>query len=358
MAERGEHSLHEITTQTESWQDAIDTVQKMDDALLMLMERNTDRRVLFIGCGSTYYLTQFAASYFQSVTGLSCRALPSSELYLFTEAAVTADEPPLWSRALSLGRNQRDCNGRAKDARAWKRYAGYQLLRAHRSQPPPHMTVAVRQGQEKSYAQTRSFAGMLVAVQAMAAVVSEDETLMNELCLLPEVGQHLIRRSGPMAKSYCKERYKRITYLGSFALYGLAGEAMIKMKEMSLSTAEAFHFMEFRHGPIALVDDEHLIVGLLSDSAREYELGVLRDLRARGGHTLAMGQDVDPLLGEVGSVFDLYAPKVSERARAVLYLPLLQLLAYYRAMARELDPDRPRNVEMAIRLDGTKMAAS
>ncbi|HHX65412.1 MAG TPA: SIS domain-containing protein, partial [Chloroflexi bacterium] len=221
-----------------------------------------------------------------------------------------------------------------------------------------HMTVAVRQGQEKSYAQTRSFAGMLVAVQAMAAVVSEDETLMNELCLLPEVGQHLIRRSGPMAKSYCKERYKRITYLGSFALYGLAGEAMIKMKEMSLSTAEAFHFMEFRHGPIALVDDEHLIVGLLSDSAREYELGVLRDLRARGGHTLAMGQDVDPLLGEVGSVFDLYAPKVSERARAVLYLPLLQLLAYYRAMARELDPDRPRNVEMAIRLDGTKMAAS
>ncbi len=56
------------------------------------------------------------------------------------------------------------------------------------------------------------------------------------------------------------ESTKRITYLGSGPLFGLASEATVKMKEMSLSVAEPYHFMEFRHGPMSLVDGEHLVV--------------------------------------------------------------------------------------------------
>jgi len=55
------------------------------------------------------------------------------------------------------------------------------------------------------------------------------------------------------------------------------------------------------------------------------------------------------------AVLALNAP-IAEASRAVLYLPLVQLLAYYRAMGRGLNPDRPRNVVMAIQLDGTEMA--
>jgi len=109
--------------------------------------------------------------------------------------------------------------------------------------------------------------------------------------------------------------------------------------------------MEFRHGPMSLVDREHLVVGLLSEGMREYELGVFDDLRQRGARLVVVGNRLGDLPGEFEAVLDLEAD-LPERACPVLYLPFVQLLAYYRAIGRGLDPDRPRNVVMAIRLDG------
>ena len=103
-----------------------------------------------------------------------------------------------------------------------------------------------------------------------------------------------------------------------------------------------------------VVCQEHLVVALLSERRRDYELAVLRDLRARGARILVIAQDEAGLEGLAYESFALHAP-VGEAARAVLYLPLLQLLAYHRAIGRGLDPDRPRNIVMAIQLTGTEM---
>ena len=179
--------------------------------------------------------------------------------------------------------------------------------------------------------------------------------MVDELQQLPSLADEIVTRADPLAERVgTNEAYQRITYLGSGALYGLANEATVKMKEMSLSTAEGYHFMEFRHGPMSLVDDAHLSIGLLSDDLRPYELSVLRDLKGRGGHVLAIGNRTDDLPDEFDALFPLEV-SLSEPARGVLYLPLLQLLAYHRSMARGLNPDRPRNVVMSIRLQGTEM---
>jgi glucosamine--fructose-6-phosphate aminotransferase (isomerizing) len=60
------------------------------------------------------------------------------------------------------------------------------------------------------------------------------------------------------------------------------------MKEMSLSISKAFHFMEFRHSPMLMVNERALIVGLLAETARAYELAVLQEMRAPGAQTLAL----------------------------------------------------------------------
>ena len=196
---------------------------------------------------------------------------------------------------------------------------------------------------------------MLVAAQTLAALTANDTGLLEDLQRLPALADDLIARASPLAQTIgADERLKRITYLGAGPLYGLACEAMIKMKEMSLSSAEAFHCLEFRHGPMSLVDEDHLVVALLSQRTRDYEIAVLRDLKARGARVLAIANETEDLGDCADHTFALGAP-VQEEARGVLYLPLLQLLAYYRAMGRGLNPDRPRNVVMAIRLDGTEM---
>jgi glucosamine--fructose-6-phosphate aminotransferase (isomerizing) len=357
MTQPGAYSEAEITTQGESWQSAIEATLAQRQALLALLERTVGEYILFIGCGSTHYLALWAAPYFQQVTGRFCRAAPSSELYLQTETLVAPGERPLVVALSRSGETSETIlavekmRARGCEALTVSCYDDTALSRASA------LTIGIPGGREESYAQTRSFAGMLVAVQTLAALAANDAALLEETQRLPALADDLIARARPLAQAWGPdERIKRITYLGSGALYGLANEATVKVKEMSLSVAEGYHFMEFRHGPMSLLDDEHLVVALLSDALREYELGVLRDLKERGARLLILANCAEGLEGACDGLFALQS-SLSERARSVLYLPFVQLFAYHRAMGRGLNPDRPRNVVMAIRLTGAEMVS-
>jgi len=352
---RGEHSYQEITTQTASWRGALHAIEARGEWAVASVRASADQRVLFVGCGSTHYLAQFAARAFQSITGRLCAAHPSSDLLLNADQCVAAGETPL---VVALSRSGETSETIHAASAMRRRGSTAVCITCYGDSPLAgacDATVAIPDGREESFAQTRSFAGMLVAVQALAARVAGDDALLAELARLPSLGDDIISRTEVAAQRFGVDAsINRITFLGSGALYGLANEATVKMKEMSLSIAEGYRFMEFRHGPMSLVDGEHLVVALLSTSYRPYELAVLSDLKARGARLLALGQGISDAEALADQVFEL-DPSLSKAASAVLYLPFLQYLAYHRAMSRGLNPDRPRNVVMAIKLDGTEM---
>jgi len=119
------------------------------------------------------------------------------------------------------------------------------------------------------------------------------------------------------------------------------------MKEMSLSVSEAFHFMEFRHGPMSMVNSKTLVVGLLSDSASSYELAVLKEMQALGAQTLLL---TDKVTTEVlpADYLVCFESGLPESSRAALYMPVLQLLAYYRALHNGQNPDVPTNLNAVV----------
>ncbi|MFO7698219.1 MAG: SIS domain-containing protein [Anaerolineae bacterium] len=354
--EQGSHSRNEILSQGESWSGALRAVKAPGSRLVEWLAEARGRGLIFVGCGSTHYLAQFAAAWFQGQTGWRCRGLPSSEVLLQPDSWLTPGERPAIIALSRSGETSETIMAVERQARAGCPTLTIGCYRDTPLASAAGLTIAIPEGQEESFAQTRSFAGMLVAVQALGALAMGDAALMGELEALPALAQGTIASAQPLALAYgADESLKRIAYLGSGPLYGLANEATVKMKEMSLSLAEGYQFMEFRHGPMSLVDGEHLVVALVSDAMRAYEIGVLADLKARGARILAVANGTQGLAAVADDCFDLQT-HLPERVRPVLYLPILQLLAYHRAMGRGLNPDRPRNVVMAIRLDGTGMA--
>jgi len=140
----------------------------------------------------------------------------------------------------------------------------------------------------------------------------------------------------PLAQQLSEDHsLQHFVFLGSGPQYGLAAEAMLKMKEMSLSVSEAFHFLEFRHGPKSVVDCSTLVVGLLSDTARDYELAVVRCAPPQDKPTIAEQNTCRAFLREeMGllphtqavlafgqTAFDNYLRAVSERAGRKLRFP-------------------------------------
>jgi glucosamine--fructose-6-phosphate aminotransferase (isomerizing) len=163
------------------------------------------------------------------------------------------------------------------------------------------------------------------------------------MAFLPEIGRRIIQDFEPAARLIGENLdFDRFYFLGSGTRYGLACEVNLKMKEMTLTHSEPFHFLEFRHGPMSMVNEKTVVVGLVSESNFNHENAVLNEMRALGGKTVSIGES------GVDIVFDSGIP---ESVCGVLYLPVLQLMAFYRSLAKGLNPDSPNNLVAVIKLN-------
>jgi glucosamine--fructose-6-phosphate aminotransferase (isomerizing) len=345
------HTLDEILTQSVAWQGALEEVKNRQAALKNIWGENRFSEILVTGCGSTYYLSLAVAPLLQQQLGKRARAVPASELLFFPDTVLSSGSNPLLVTISRSGRTTETIRA-TQQYRALRQqgtvlnigcYADAELVTLS------DLALVIQEGQEQSVVQTRSFSAMLVAAQATVAALVDGQQF-DEMKKLPANGEQLIATYHDLARQLGQDaRFERFYFLGSGLHYGLACEANLKMKEMSLSISEAFHFMEFRHGPMSMVNEHTLVVGLLSDTARPYELAVLREMRALGAQTLVLSeQAVTEQEADYQICFDSSLP---ESSRSVLYLPVLQLLGYYRAVLNGQNPDQPHNLTAVVTLE-------
>jgi glutamine---fructose-6-phosphate transaminase (isomerizing) len=326
-------TYQEIMTQTLAWQDALQTIISRQADLGRLWQEGRYEYVIFTGCGSTYYLAQTAASLFQSKMSVFSRAVPASELLLHPESIFVPQKRTL---LVAISRS----GVTSETVQAARDFQGEVLAVSCYSDKPLNqaaaLSLAAHQGQEVSVAQTRSFSSMLVLIEGMVRALAGEPFAAD---IFAGVDQSLIEKALHFADPFTDPaRFQRYFYLGSGWRYGLAAEAMLKMKEMSLTSAEVFHPFEFRHGPKSMVDPETVVVGLLGDKGYAAERAVLDEMQALGATTLIISTSPDA---------DYTLPK-----NALVYtLPVLQWLAYQRAVNKQLDPDRPRNLEQVVHLE-------
>ena len=345
------HTRQEIITQPEVWRATLDTFRVVRPALRDFLEHAAFDQILVTGCGSTHYLSMTAAAILGYKTCTPARALPASELWLYPPVM-----PPRRTLLLAVSRS----GTTTETLRTVERFqrAGCGRVLAVTCHPESTLaqqadfTLLAPDAQEESVAQTRSFTSMLLLTQSIAGVLAGDATLADRLDRLPAAFNDLLRRLSGLPERIGADRsIERLFFLGGGPLYGIACEAMLKTKEMSLSYAEAFYPLEFRHGPMSMVDDRTLVVGLLSDIAFAQELRVLHDMQGLGARVLAIAEDA--------SAFGDWAPDYSielrsslgEWERAALYLPPLQLAALHRSLAKGLNPDEPHNLTAVVSLD-------
>ncbi|MEA3335391.1 MAG: SIS domain-containing protein [Chloroflexota bacterium] len=344
--EVGLATYHEIITQTDAWQEATDVVVSQASSLRAFWQDGQYDNVVFTGCGSTYYLSLAASSLWQTLMDMPAGGIPGGELYLYPLASYGSLEG---RRTLLVAVSRSGTTSETiAAARQFKaRNLGDVMVVTNYDDTPlaelGDVTIAIPAGQEKSVAQTRSFASMYVATTALAATLAGEDRLVEAMKELPGQGKKLISSYESLAKTIGSNLdLDRFYFLGSGPRYGLACEVNLKMKEMTLTHSEPFHFFEFRHGPMSMVTDTAAVVGLLSDARRGYEQAVMEEMAGLGGHTLALGDS------DVDISFDSQLP---ETVRNVLYLPVLQLMAYYRARAKDLNPDQPTNLSAVVELD-------
>jgi len=343
---KGEFTKREILSQPETWQHTIEQLRR--DWSDKLPQPSIYDHVIFTGCGSTYYLSTWAARLLQKEKGISAQSLPSSELWYATEDWVKPHQKILLVAISRSGETTETLHAvesfskiNCGDVVAITCYPESKLAKA------VPLVITTPDGQEKSIAQTRSFTNMMWVV----LMLIDGE--------IPEgLGGSIRSISKDFLDAYIETAYQigrdtsimHFFFLGNGPLYGLASEVMLKMKEMSLSYSEAYHFLEFRHGPMSVVNEQSLIVGFMSNWAHAFETAVLKDMKKLGALILGIGLDNSK---EPSDIFN-YHFGINQHIPAnwiyPLYLPLLQLTAFERALSKGLNPDKPKNLTAVVEL--------
>jgi glucosamine--fructose-6-phosphate aminotransferase (isomerizing) len=342
MDERGKHTREEILTQPAAWAAALGVLDAQRRDLARLAPREY-AQVIFTGCGSTYYAALAAAAILQDLSSIATRGLPASELWTYPRSSYAPGRTLL----IALSRSG-ETTETLQACAAFRQAARGDLLTlsCYADRPLAGMgqwNVVLPAGQEHSIAQTRAFTTLYLATVWLAAVWAGRDDLTREMTRLEECGGRLLARCAALAADLgSDESLDRFYWLGSGPRYGLACEISLKMKEMSLSHSEPFHFLEFRHGPKSMLTPSALLVGLRSTAQAAREAAVLKDAAELGARVLTIAEDPKAAVPlESG---------LDEAIRNVLYLPAGQLIAFERALARGLNPDLPHHLDAVVKL--------
>ncbi len=353
-------TYQEILSQPSTWRSELRSFTERADEYRDVMHRYNSRDSIFIGCGTSYYLALTSAALFSGITGKKSKAYPASDILLFSQSvfgnAFGDYLPFLISRSgttteilMAAGylKSEYDIDLLGITCRengSLEKQVDYRFL--------------LPEADEESVVMTRSFTSMLILVQYLSALTADDDALRNELLRLPDLGATLLGNSQDLAGEILDPgQYKRFVFLGQGPYYGLAAESMLKVKEMSLSVSEAYHSLEFRHGPKSMVDEEVLITFFVSEQGRDMEVTLIKEMRELSAGVLVICESADAEIRENADYLVELKSGLSDYARLPLYMPIPQLLGFMAAVNKGLDPDHPNNLSQVVTLEKTNFPA-
>ncbi|MFI4892891.1 MAG: glutamine--fructose-6-phosphate transaminase (isomerizing) [Phycisphaerales bacterium JB058] len=220
--------------------------------------------------------------------------------------------------------------------------------------------VYLRVGPEIGVASTKAFTGQVAVLTMMALFlgrrrftsVEKTKHMIAELESIPDKIEVVLEQADRI-KSVTEKYVQRENWLfmGRGYNYPTALEGALKLKEISYIHAEGMPAAEMKHGPIALINEGMPAVFIANRGAQYTKvLTNIEEVRARGGHIIAVATEGDKEIEQVAHDV-LWVPEVAEPLSPLLTVVPLQLMAYYAAVLRGHDVDKPRNLAKSVTVE-------
>lgn len=353
-------TIEEIVQQPVTWLDTAARAVDQRSALQTLLGRDGHetgiRSLMLTGSGSSLYAGECVAPALQSELDLPVRAIAGGDLLTHPRAAVLPGRPSLLVSIARSGNSpesaaavenllqaETDCRHLFVTCNKQGRLAvGY------RDDPRTQALILHERTNDRSLVMTSSFTNMVLAARSLG-FLDRPSLYQETVHRLRGIAGHLmIRYAQPLAAA-ARDDYGFALYLASGCRFGAAREASLKMMEMSAGRTRTMveTYLGLRHGPMAAIHDDTLIVCFLSGDAlaRAYEIDLIHELNRKslGRRKVIVGEEIPDELLRDGDVA-VECPGMKQAGDdnvAVIDVLAGQLLALYHCLAIGLRPDSP-----------------
>nr|WP_213394730.1 glutamine--fructose-6-phosphate transaminase (isomerizing) [Yoonia sp.] len=316
-------------------------------------------RLTMVACGTAFYACMVAKYWFEQLAGLPVEVDVASEFRY--------REPPVTDGTMAIFVSQ---SGETADTLAALRYMAGKAMQIVSVVNVPESSIAresdialpILAGVEIGVASTKAFTCQLTTLAALVLHAArqrgriDDTALAGKLAALRALPGLMNTALGIEDRTVALSRdlaeARDILFLGRGAMYPLALEGALKLKEISYIHAEAYASGELKHGPIALVDPHvPVIVMAPRDALFEKTVSNMQEVMARGGKVLLITDSQGAAEAGEGVWQVLLMPVVDPFLAPILYALPAQLLAYHTAIAKGTDVDQPRNLAKSVTVE-------
>ena len=320
--------------------------------------RDVDRLTL-VGCGTAHLAGHVAKYWFESLAGLPCDLDVASEFRY--------REPPLSDKSWAVFVSQ---SGETADTLAALHYAqgrvaktvGVVNVGTSAIARDTDVALPTLAGIEVCVASSKAFTCQLAVLAVLAIKAAHDRGRIDDAGMAAQIADlrsipALLNQSLAVSDD-CRgladwlSEAQDVLYLGRGALYPVALEGALKLKELSYIHAEGYASGELKHGPIALIDRNVPVVVLAPrDALFEKTVSNMQEVMARHGQVLLISDAEGIAIGGQGVRATLTMPAGGGLFGPILYAVPIQYLAYHTAVAKGTDVDQPRNLAKSVTVE-------
>ncbi len=306
-------------------------------------------RICFVACGTSYHASLTGKYLLESLAGIptdvilasefkySANTLKDDTLVIFiSQSGETADS----LKALDLANETSKTLGIVNVAgSAITRRADY--------------VIQTQAGPEIGVAATKTYLSQLTAIYLFAALIADDEKLLEDIHKVPEFIDELLEDEDIIRQMSKKYKFANdFFFIGRGYSYPIALEGALKLKEITYIHGEGYAAGELKHGPLALIDEGIPVVVILPPGENHRKtMSNLEEVKSRGADILAIGYKGDSALELKADDLFTINDEVKDIIAPLVYIVPLQLLAYYVAVEKGLDPDKPKNLAKCVTVE-------
>jgi glucosamine--fructose-6-phosphate aminotransferase (isomerizing) len=214
------------------------------------------------------------------------------------------------------------------------------------------LAIVLPVADEKSMVMTRSFTCMLLAILQLAVSQTRAPSISPSIEAVASAVSARIQSCNTSIESFiASHSFADYIYLAQGPFFAIAREAALKITEMSCSYAQAYHTLEFRHGPKSIVSPQTCLTFFLSESALQAESEVLVEMKELGGTIITVCNRAPESVRRASDLLFELEVDVSELALLVPFIVPAQLFGFHAGVKKGFNPDEPRNLSRVVILD-------
>jgi glucosamine--fructose-6-phosphate aminotransferase (isomerizing) len=316
-------------------------------------------RITLVACGTAFLACNVAKYWFEKIARIAIDLDVASEFRY--------REPPVEKNNLAIVVSQ---SGETADTLAALRYCNKNKMKTLGIVNVDESTISreaslalqIHAGPEIGVASTKAFTCQLTTLYFLAIKAAKDKgninskqeaKLIKSILQLPSMIVDALSLEAEIKQTAQDlSKASNAIFLGRGAMYPLALEGALKLKEISYIHAEGYASGELKHGPIALVDENMPVVVLAPrDELFEKTVSNMHEVMARGGKVLLITDAEGADEAQDGTWKTIIMPKIPNDLAPILYSIPVQLLAYHTAVYKGTDVDQPRNLAKSVTVE-------